>query len=414
MSLRHVIVCLALLTAPVASAQDAGYPDEAFREAEQLIEQGDLAGARAALEKGLRRVPDNANGWVNHGNILLLGQDFAGAEASFERSLAIDPQHYLAMNGMGAALMGLASYEQAIEWFLRAVEAQPEYITPLINLGDIALLRNEAALAIKYYSLALEVDPFARDPSLALGELHIVGGLHEHAHKYIDPILSRNPTDLDALELKGRAFMGQGLPLRALEPLLEAKHADPSRASTQRLVGVACMLSTQWGCAEDAYRAAITLQPGDADLHLELGQLYKTAGEETWDRAQWHFQKSSTLDPSIAAPWFELASLEEDLDREVDAIAHYQRAIELQPDHCPSLSNLARLTKLAGDPASAELMLDRCLSSDPGFVLAIVNRGWIRADAGRCGAARQDLEPLAQGDDLWGRQAAELLTKCPE
>jgi protein O-GlcNAc transferase len=413
MSLRTMLICLALAAAPTALAQSDGYPDETFQQADQHLEAGDYALARAALEKGLKRVPDHANGWVNLGNIMLIEQDWAGAVTCYERALAIDSVHYLAMNGLGAANLGLGSYEAAVEWFLRAVEAKPEYITPLINLGDIAVLRNQPAAAIKYYALALEVDPFAQAPNLALAELHIIGELYDHAHKYIDPVLSRDPDDIDALELQGRALLGQGVPLRALEPLLRAQSLAPSSVSTQRLVGMACMHTSQWGCAEDAFRAAIVLQPEDPELHLELGQLYRTAGEDTWDRAQWHFRKCLSLDPTLVDPWFELAALEEDLEQNQDALAHYDKALELRPDHCPSLSNKARLLKLGGDPATAELLLDRCLGSDPGFVLAIINRGWIRADAGMCEGARSDLEPLAQRDDAWGQQAAELLTLCP-
>ena len=413
MSLRSTLFCLALLAAAPAAAQGDVYPDDTFRQADQHLEAGDLAKARAALEKGLKRVPDHANGWVNLGNIMLIEKDYPGAQASYERALQVDPVHYLAMNGMGAALLGQNVYEPAIEWFLRAVQTKPEYITPLINLGDIAVLRNQPAAAIKYYALALEVDPYSRKPNLALAELHILGELEEHAFKYLEPVLSRDPNDLEALELEGRALLGQGLPLRALEPLLAAKHLDPSVVSTQRLVGIACMNTEQWGCAEDAFRAAIALQPGDPELHLELGQLYRTGGQENWDRAEWHFQKTLQLDPTMVDPWFELASLEEDLGKPQDATAHYQKAIALQPDHCPSLSNLGRLLKLAGDPATAELMFDRCLSSDPGFVLAILNRGWVRADAGMCDGAKADLEPLVQRQDAWGEQAAALLTKCP-
>lgn len=414
MSPRSALFALALLLSTAATAQEDGYPDEAFRLADQQLAAGDLAAARASLEKGLKRIPDHANGWVNLGNLMLLEQDYQGARANFARALEIDPAHYLAMNGMGAALLGLASYEQAIEWFLRAVETKPEYITPLINLGDIAVLRNQPAVAIKYYALALEVEPAARRPNLALAELHIIGGLYQHVDKYLQPVLAANPEDLEALELQGRSLLGQGLPLRALDPLLTAKHLDPSVVSTQRLVGIACMNTEQWGCAEDAFRAAITLQPDDAELHLELGQLYRTAGADTWDRALWHFEKSLQLDPTMADAWFELAALDEDQDRSADALAHYEQAIAAQADHCPSLSNLARLKKLAGDPATAELLLDRCLSSDPGFTLAILNRGWIRADAGMCEGARSDLQPLAERQDPMGEQARALLTKCAD
>ncbi len=409
----RTLLCLALLGSSTAFGQADGYPDETFRQADEALATGDLAAARAALEKGLRRVPDHANGWVNLGNIQLLEQDWAGATSSFERAMQVDPSHYLAMNGMGAALLGQGQLDPAVEWFLRAVEAKPEYITPLINLGDIAVLQNEAAAAIQYYALALQVDPFARDPALALGELHIIAGMNAEAHKYIDPVLSRDPADLEALELKGRALLGEGLPLRALEPLLKAQGIDADVVSTQRLIGISCMATGQWACAEDAFRKAIVLQPDDPELHLELGQMYRTAGEETWDRAQWHFQKTLQLDPNMVDPWFELASLEEDLGKDQDALAHYHKAIEIQPDHCPSLSNLGRMLKLQGDPATAELMLDRCLASDPGFVLAILNRGWVRADAGMCDQARADLEPLAAKGDALSEHAAALLEKCP-
>ncbi|MFH1464945.1 MAG: tetratricopeptide repeat protein [Pseudomonadota bacterium] len=413
MILRPLLLGLAVLLAAPVHAQEAGYPDPAFQEAEQRIAAGDYAAAKAALERGLKRVPDNANGWVNYGNLQLLEQDWAGAEASYHKALALDPPNYLALNGLGAALLGEQRYEEAIEQFLRAVEAKPGYVTPLVNLADIAVLRNQAAVAIKYYALALEADPNARKPALALAELHVIGGLYDQVFKYIDPLLARDPADAEALELAGRALLGKELPLRALEPLLAAQAADPTSVSTRRLVGIACLQTEQYGCAEDAYRSAITLQPGSAELHLELGQVYRTAGQETWDRAEWHLKKAEDLDPSLVEPNFELGSLEEDLDREGLAIDYYNRAITLQPDHCPSLSNLARLAKLHGDPAAAEAMLDRCLASEPGFVLAILNRGWIRVDAGMCDQAKQDLVPLSKRDDVWGLQARELLKGCP-
>jgi Tfp pilus assembly protein PilF len=413
MRLRSIL-CLALLTVSTATlAQGGAYPDETFQQADEHLAAGDYAAARAALEKGLKRVPDHANGWVNLGNIMLLEQDWSGAEASFQQALRIDPAHYLAMNGLGATALGQGQLDPAVEWFLRAVEAQPDYITPLINLGDLAVMQNEAAAAIKYYALALQVDPFARKPALALAELHIVAGMFEDAHKYIEPVLTQDPKDVEALELQGRALLGQGLPLRALDPLLQAQELDPTQVSTQRLVGIACLNTEQWACGEEAFRAAITLQPDDPELHLELGQLYRTAGEETWDRAQWHFQKTLQLAPRSGDAWFELASLEEDQGKPQDAMAHYHKAIEVAPSHCPALSNLGRLLKLQGDPATAELMLDRCLSADPGFILAILNRGWIRADAGMCAKAREDLVPLSARQDPYGEQAKALLTKCP-
>jgi len=403
----------ALLSTALPAFAEPVPSDPSFEKFERYLEKGELDSARKALELGLRRVPDYVGGWANLGKLLLLQKDYQGASEAYLQALELDPGHFVSMNGLGAAMLGLERGQEAVEWFLRSVETEPSYLPPLLNLARFSWERGDVALAIKYYSLALQVDPNAREPALALAELHVLADLPDKAYRWLDPLLERNPEDLEALELKGRALLGQGLPLRALDPLLTAKYLDPQRADVQRLVGLSCTLTSQWGCAEDAYRAAIVLVPEDAELHLELGRVYNLAGSETWDRALWHFEKSAGLDPALAAPWFERASIEEELGKRQEAMAHYGEAIAREPRHCPSLSNLARIEKNAGDPAAAELLLDQCLAAEPGFVLALLNRGWIRAEAGMCDGARADLQAVAQRQDVWGEQARQLLEKCP-
>lgn len=405
--LRSLLLLAALLLSPPALS--AG-PAE-FDKAERLIAAGDWGGARDALEAGLRKAPDHANAWVNLGNVYLMQSEPALATSAFEHALQVDPKHYVAMNGLGTAALQQGKSEDAIRWFLEAVKVRPDYVTPLVNLGDLGMVLGRPEFAIQYYALALEVDPYNRKAALRLAELHIHAGLSDKAAGWLEPILARDPNDVEALLLTGRSFMEVGKPFRALESLVKAQALAPGREDVHRLVGLACLQTSQLPCAEDAYRHALEIDDRDPQTWVELGQVYR-ATPATWEKAMTCFANAASIDPRNVSAFFERGSLLEDQGDKAGAMESYSAAIHRDPAHCPSLSNLARMKALAGEPASAEQLLDKCLAADPGFTLARLNRGWIRADAGLCPSAKTDLQPLVDGGGPFSAQAAELLEKC--
>ena len=93
-------------------AQD--FPHPLFEKAQTALSAGDLDTAQKYLQKGLKKVPDHANAWVNLGNIHLMREAPDEATTAFQTAIALDPRHYLAMNGLGAASLQRGEAEPAI------------------------------------------------------------------------------------------------------------------------------------------------------------------------------------------------------------------------------------------------------------------------------------------------------------
>jgi tetratricopeptide (TPR) repeat protein len=65
------------------------------------------------------------------------------------------------------------------------------------------------------------------------------------------------------------------------------------------------------------------------------------------------------------------------------AIAHYQKALDLQPKHAPLATMIGNLYLEQGDLKTARKYYDLALSADPNFPIAIANIAWLDAQEGQ-------------------------------
>ena len=72
------------------------------------------------------------------------------------------------------------------------------------------------------------------------------------------------------------------------------------------------------------------------------------------------------------------------------AIADYDRALELMPDHAPTLSNRGNAHAVLGDMLKALADHDRAVALDPGYVAAWHNRGVDHEELGQYRNALKD------------------------
>jgi tetratricopeptide (TPR) repeat protein len=101
------------------------------------------------------------------------------------------------------------------------------------------------------------------------------------------------------------------------------------------------------GAAADAYRRALAGQPDLADAHNNLGRLLHDRGDLAG--AESCYRLAICAAPAAAALyWFNLGVVVEDQGRGAEAIAAYERALELDPAIADAHFNLARLCELRG------------------------------------------------------------------
>ena len=143
----------------------------------------------------------------------------------------------------------------------------------------------------------------------------------------------------------------------AIESFTRALELDPALVEAHWGLGVAQMGYSHAAEAEREFEAflagATDAQPAPMRGEAEhfLGVLARERGD--LDGALAHHERAERLHPTFADAPYERGLTLEAAGRDEDAIAAYQRALELDPNHLPSHFRLARLDRKLGREADA-------------------------------------------------------------
>ena len=109
--------------------------------------------------------------------------------------------------------------------------------------------------------------------------------------------------------------------------------------------------------------------------------------------AQGWLERAIERNPNFMQGHFELGVLKEELGRKDEAIVHYRRAIELDPDFLPALSNLARLDIQDKQLDVARKRYESFLSKNPGHAQAYLQYAEFMA---MTGAQAKDVQAVLE------------------
>lgn len=124
-----------------------------------LLEAGDLAGARMALERSAALAPQNSTYAYNLGNIYALTGDCDKGAQAFQRAVELSPSYTEAHINLGNCLARLGKPHEASASYRRALELSPFDLPTLVNLGRVLLESGMQEEAAEAYSRALTVAP---------------------------------------------------------------------------------------------------------------------------------------------------------------------------------------------------------------------------------------------------------------
>lgn len=112
---------------------------------------------------------------------------------------------------------------------------------------------------------------------------------------------------------------------------------------------------------------------GDAILWMEHGIGKHLLGE--YQQAVKSFKKSLGINHKHSSCHFNLANSLMELERIEEAIHHYLEAIDIQPDHIPSLNNLADAFEIIGQPGKSHEIFHYLVHIKPEDPLSHFNLG---------------------------------------
>jgi tetratricopeptide (TPR) repeat protein len=200
-------------------------------------------------------------------------------------------------------------------------------------------------------------------------------------------LLAKYPDDVDVLYEAGQLY-GK----LSSQIYLHLMQVAPHTARGYQLTGGVAETDGNWQAAIDAYREALKLEPGLANLHLRIAALTleHSTDPEAWKQALEELSAELKINPSNPEAEYEVGEAYRKHGDLEQAIPAFRRALHLQPEFVEARIALAKALRQQKQTQEALEVLEPARDSTPPnaavhFLLAQLYR-----DAGRTADAQRE------------------------
>lgn len=276
----------------------------AFNEGVNLLRSNDLNGAAAKFEAATQSDANLAPAFGALAEVYVeLGRN-AEALAAADRYLQLEPGSVRGLKvqfDAHKAMGDTAKTDEALK-ALAAVDKSRDTAIRAYNLGAESSRSGNRDAAIAYLKQTLEIDPTLDQAYTALGQVYMVKKSYKEAVAALEPLLARDPANLEALTIRFEALKAAGDKegAKAAEAAMKTAQASQSPDALFKQ-GVAQYNSNNLASAIETLERAVGADPNHAKSHYMLGLAY--AGSDA-AKAKEHLQKFLELapnDPDAAA-----------------------------------------------------------------------------------------------------------------
>jgi tetratricopeptide (TPR) repeat protein len=192
-----------------------------------------------------------------------------------------------------AAYWRARCYEKlATAAYLRLYQADPESYRVHQLMGDLEAAKGDDAKAIDEYRAAIAGKPSAPNLHYSLGHLLWKDLKVPEARVELEAELAMNPRHAGALNDLGNTYLFEHQPSKGLPYLLRALDANPGNADIHRDLGTAYSELGDLHKAEEHFRIAVA-NDHDGAVHYKLARVYQALGEK--EKAAQEFALSTKL-----------------------------------------------------------------------------------------------------------------------
>lgn len=250
--------------------------------------------------------------------------------------------------------------------------------------------------AIEEYKDALNADPGSTELADALADLYFrTPGHMREAESTARALLKTSPDDVDAHKLLGHIYLRQlseaqnsvsssspsGNVLdQAIAEYEKIISLEPRDVEDRMVLGQLYTVKHQTQKAEEQFKVAQSIDPDSEDVVLNLARFYAENGD--LDRSAKIIEAVPESDRTSKME-FALGASYDQLKRTKDAIAAYQRALDIEPGDVRSMAALAQAL-LNDDQLDAAMKQYRQLAdADPDDVGTLIHIGEIQRRQGK-------------------------------
>jgi tetratricopeptide (TPR) repeat protein len=288
-----------------AAAASPGYSLAHLALGDMLLRTGEFDGCVQELKTVLRLDAASSGAYQGLGLVHLQQGDFDQAVDDFRRALAIKPGFLDAEKGLGHALAAAHKWPEAAAWLRRVLAANPNSTQEIATLGNVLARLGDQAGAQAEFARARELSDQEALLLRAKGENNWGVALRKEGKLADAAAAFRRALDEDSSFCEAHDNLGSLLWLlkdsaSAMTEFQSAVRCDPNLASARNNFGTALLYHNHdMEKASEQFRAAVSLRPGFALAHLNLGKVL--AAQQDWAQAEPEFRHAILLDPDLAA-----------------------------------------------------------------------------------------------------------------
>ncbi len=284
-------------------------------QAEDAIQKNDFSGAEALLRKAVDKDPNNYQAWFDLGFVLNRLSRAEESIAAYRKSVAAKPDVFESNLNLGlmlarannpeaeqflraaTTLKPTANTEQgqarawlalgrllenkkpedALEAYRKASELTPKDPEPLLSAGLLYERQKDFSAAEAKYKQVLTLDQQSAganstEAAIGLTNLYMKSGRLGEAEPLLRRLATERPDDAGIHLQLGRVLEAEGKNDDAITQLQTALKLAPTDSEAQRELADFYARAGKNDLAEGAYRALVSAQPKDPELHRGLGK----------------------------------------------------------------------------------------------------------------------------------------------
>ena len=338
-------------------------PDSAYAHFELGYADAQLkhdADAKPEFERAIAIDPKMAEAHLNLG-LLLLDTDPAAAAAAFSHAADLMPTEGRPRFLYGLALEHTGHLDEAVAQYRKAAELSPREYEIAFGLARALLRLNRAPEAEIEFRRAIALKPDEAPAQLGLGQALGAQKKYGDQADVLANYLKLRPDDRAARVDRAYALMETNQLDAALAELDRADAGAAPIADSLKIRAGIYMQQSKWKDAAAALQQAIPLSPGDAELYAWLGhsllelhqypesaaaltkalQIDGTAVDPLRDLVDAYYlggscpgamamlDRLSAREPLKPVAWFVRGTCYDKLDQKPDAVAAYQKFLDL-------------------------------------------------------------------------------------
>lgn len=294
----------------------------------------------------------------------LKANDQDDAKRELEAVLAIDPNSAEAYSNLGVIAFSRHDCQTASQRFRKALEIQPSLTKTEALLGICAKrVGDPAARALLEKSFSTLKDKQLRlEAGLELARLYDEQGDAGGTASVMRTLVNLDPDNVDVLFMAQRVYTEL-----ADDTLNKLALLAPGSARMQQVIAERLVNEGDLKRAIDHYQKALQIDPRVPGVHFELGEamLESSPGDTNAEaQALKEFESAIAVDGDSAKTECQFANIALLHSQPEKALAHFQRALEIDPNEVQAQMGLAKL--LTKDkPQEAIKYLRMAVKADP-------------------------------------------------